>query len=48
MAQLTAYRVLMVWVYDRTGSLLVAWLRHASLTASLAFILRPQATGCPA
>ena len=33
-AQLTAYRVLMVWVYDRTGSLLVATLMHASLTAS--------------
>jgi uncharacterized protein len=29
-----AYRVLMVWVYDRTGSLLVAILMHASLTAS--------------
>ena len=24
----------MVWVYDRTGSLLVAMLMHASLTAS--------------
>ena len=31
---LPAYRVLMVWVYDRTGSLLVAMLMHASLTAS--------------
>ena len=29
------YRVLMVWVYDRTGSLLVAMLMHASLTASM-------------
>jgi membrane protease YdiL (CAAX protease family) len=28
---LPPYRVLMVWVYDRTGSLLVAWLMHASL-----------------
>jgi hypothetical protein len=28
---LPAYRVLMVWVYDRTGSLLVAMLMHASL-----------------
>ena len=25
----------MVWVYDRTGSLLVAMLMHASLTASV-------------
>jgi uncharacterized protein len=31
--QLPAYRVLMGWVYDRTGSLLVAMLMHASLTA---------------
>jgi membrane protease YdiL (CAAX protease family) len=31
---LPAYRVLTVWVYDRTGSLLVAMLMHASLTAS--------------
>jgi membrane protease YdiL (CAAX protease family) len=32
---LPAYRVLMVWVYDRTGSLLVAVLMHVSLTASM-------------
>lgn len=31
---LTAYRVLMMRVYDRTGSLLVAMLMHASLSAS--------------
>jgi membrane protease YdiL (CAAX protease family) len=42
---LPAYRVLMVWVYDRTGSLLVVMLMHASLTASTLFILAPQATG---
>src|SRR5215212_10077124 len=41
---LPAYRVLMVWVYDRTGSLLVAMLMHASLTASM-FILAPLVTG---
>jgi hypothetical protein len=41
---LPAYRVLMVWVYDRTGgSLLVAMLMHASLTASLPLILMPLA-----
>jgi hypothetical protein len=39
-----AYRVLMVWVYDRTGSLLVAMLMHTSLTAST-LILMPLATG---
>lgn len=37
---LSAYRVLMVWVYDRTGSLLVAMLMHASLSAS-ALIFEP-------
>jgi uncharacterized protein len=39
---LAAFRVLMVWVYDRTGSLLVAILMHASLTASV-MILDPSA-----
>lgn len=37
---LPAYRVLMVRVYDRTGSLLVAMLMHVSLTAST-LILQP-------
>jgi membrane protease YdiL (CAAX protease family) len=41
---LPAYRVLIVWVYDRTGSLLVAMLMHVSLTASM-LILGPLATG---
>jgi uncharacterized protein len=41
---LPAYRVLMVWVYDRTGSLLVAMLMHASLSGSM-LILQPGATG---
>ena len=41
--QLLAYRVLMVWVYDRSGgSLLVGMLMHASLTAST-LILGPLA-----
>jgi uncharacterized protein len=34
----------MVWVYDRTGSLLVAMLMHASLTACT-LILSTSATG---
>lgn len=42
--QLTAFRVLMVWVYDRTGSLLVAILMHVSLAAST-FILIPPVPG---
>jgi uncharacterized protein len=47
-AWLPAYRVLMVWVYDRTGgSLLVAMLMHASLSASM-LILQPLAiSGVP-
>ncbi len=44
-AQLTAYRILLVWVYDRTGSLLVTTLMHASLTISTVIIFRPLATG---
>lgn len=36
----------MVWVYDRTESLLVATLMHASLTASNV-ILVPAAAGMP-
>src|SRR5215203_6818412 len=40
--QLPAYRVLMVWVYERTGSLLLAMLMHASYSAST-FILGPLA-----
>jgi membrane protease YdiL (CAAX protease family) len=45
---LVAYRVLMVWVYDRTGgSLFVAMLMHATLTASM-LILGPVAlSGAP-
>ncbi|HSF15994.1 MAG TPA: CPBP family intramembrane glutamic endopeptidase [Vicinamibacteria bacterium] len=39
--QLPAYRVLMVWVYDRTGSLLIATLMHASLSACT-FVLGPE------
>ena len=43
MVALPAYRVLMVWVYDRTSSLLVAMLMHAFLSAST-LIFQPQAT----
>ena len=40
---LPAYRVLMVWLYDRTASLLVAMLMHAVLSAST-LILQPETT----
>src|SRR5215213_6733095 len=43
---LVAYRVLMVWVYERTGSLLVAMLMHVSL-ANFTFILTPPLGGAP-
>jgi membrane protease YdiL (CAAX protease family) len=46
-AGLPVYRVLMVWVYDRTKSLLVAILMHANLTASALFILAPAVIGVP-
>jgi hypothetical protein len=35
----------MVWVYDRTESLFVATLMHASLTTSTIFVFTPVATG---
>lgn len=41
-AVLPAYRVLMVWVHDRTGSLLVAILMHAGLTANTITIMAPS------
>lgn len=44
---LVAYRVLMVWVYDRTGSLLVAMLMHASLTATTRIISPISLAGGP-
>ncbi len=43
---LPAFRVLMVWVYERSGeSLLVGMFMHASLTASALFILAPSVKG---
>jgi hypothetical protein len=44
---LPPYRVLMVWVYDRTGSLLVAMLMHASLVASLVISTPQGIAGVP-
>jgi hypothetical protein len=39
-----AFRVLMVWVYDRTGSLSLSILMHASLLACV-ITCAPAATG---
>jgi membrane protease YdiL (CAAX protease family) len=44
-ASLTAYRVLMIWVYDRTESLLMAWLMHASYAACTIFIFATPVSG---
>ena len=46
-AALPAYRVLMVWVYDRTGSLLVAMLMHASFTVSWLILMPLGISGVP-
>jgi membrane protease YdiL (CAAX protease family) len=42
---LPPYRVLMVWVYDRTGSLLICVLMHASLMASLSAFVPAKLAG---
>jgi membrane protease YdiL (CAAX protease family) len=41
-AWLPPYRVLMVWVYDRTGSLLLAMLMHMPIVVSQ-YVLNPEA-----
>jgi uncharacterized protein len=41
---LPAYRILMLWVYDRTESLLLAMLMHGSLTAATTFVFAPPVT----
>jgi membrane protease YdiL (CAAX protease family) len=46
LAALPAWRVLLVWLHDRTGSLLLVMLMHASLSASM-LILQPTVTGPP-
>jgi membrane protease YdiL (CAAX protease family) len=46
-AWLPAYRILMVWVYDRTQSLLLAMLMHASLTASMILFQPITISGLP-
>jgi CAAX protease family protein len=44
---LTLFRVIMVWVYDRTGSLLVAMFMHGSLTASARILMPSGIAGVP-
>lgn len=42
---LTAYRVLMAWVYERTRSLFVAQLMHASFTGTQFILIAPASPG---
>jgi uncharacterized protein len=44
---LPAYRVLMVWVYDRTKSLLVVMLMHAPLAGGQLVLMPPAISGVP-
>lgn len=46
-AVLIPYRVLIVWLYDRTQSLIPAILMHASLTTFILFIFNISASGFP-
>lgn len=44
-AVLTVYRVLMTWVYSKTGSLLLAQLMHAASTGTMVALTPPLAQG---
>jgi CAAX protease family protein len=46
-AWMPAFRVLMVWVYERTGSLLVAMLMHASLSSGMLILTPTAISGVP-
>jgi membrane protease YdiL (CAAX protease family) len=43
-ASLPAYRVLMVWLHDRTASLFLVMLMHASFSASMLILQPPSST----
>lgn len=43
MLALPAFRLLMVWLYEHTGSLLLSMLMHAAFSAGT-LILQPQST----
>ena len=45
--QLPAFRILTVWVYDRTGSLLVAMLMHVAYTAATMIFEPAAVSGVP-
>jgi len=46
-AGLIPFRILLVWLYDRTNSILLPWIMHATLTTGIFFILNISKTGFP-
>ncbi|HOV15368.1 MAG TPA: CPBP family intramembrane metalloprotease, partial [Spirochaetota bacterium] len=46
-AGLIPFRILMTWLYDRTDSILLPWIMHATLTSCTFFILNISKTGFP-
>lgn len=46
-AGLIPFRILMVWVYDKSGSILLPWIMHATLTSCAFFILNISVIGLP-
>jgi membrane protease YdiL (CAAX protease family) len=46
-AWMPAFRVLMVWVYERTGSLLLAMLMHACLSSGMLILTPTAISGVP-
>ena len=46
-AGLIPFRILMTWLYDKTESILLPWIMHATLTSCTFFILNIDKTGFP-
>jgi uncharacterized protein len=44
---LIPFRILLVWLYDKTKSILLPWIMHATLTSGTFFILNISKTGLP-
>ncbi|MBN2651324.1 MAG: CPBP family intramembrane metalloprotease [Spirochaetales bacterium] len=46
-AGLIPFRILMTWLYEKTESILLPWIMHATLTSCIFFILNISKTGFP-
>jgi len=46
-AGLIPFRILMTWLYDKTESILLPWIMHATLTSCTFFILNIEKAGFP-